>query len=164
MRPPVLYDEPITPPYACTKCGAHGNVREWFVDIGAEVEWEGIVYICNMCMIDVVQVTPDFMTVNSHREIVAQYTKELDRLAELDQRLSRMSSAWMDLTGNSLDIFFDNLQKAVAYNGIGLGFSEFVPESIGTDSTTDRDSIESEPDNSGSDTSESDIISVVFPA
>lgn len=163
MRPAALYDEPLAPPHFCIRCRAHGAIREWFVDTGAEVEWEGIVYICDDCFKDIVRVTPSFMSVESHRQIVAQYTNELDRLAEVDNKLALLSGIWMDLTGNSLDIFFDNLQKVVKY-GRPVGFSDVVSEPNDNESTTYRDSYESESDNSKSDGTEPDIIpTLVFP-
>lgn len=151
MRPVALTYDPAGPPHTCIKCGAHAQIRKWFVDIGTETEWEGIVYICNSCMADIVRVTPDFLSVEAHREIVAEYMARMDELTELKHRIHTVSTVWMDMTGNSLEIFMDNLTKVDEYVGL---LSGNVSESSDNQPAIVGDSSEPESDYSLSDESE----------
>jgi hypothetical protein len=155
MRPVALTLDPAGPPHVCIKCGAHAQIRKWFVDIGTETEWEGIVYICNSCMADIVKVTPDFLSVEAHREIVAEYMRGMDELAELKNRLEIVSALWMDMTGNSLEVFMDNLEKVHEYSRLEL--SGVVSDTISDLSTTLGDSSESESSDSSSVESDRDV-------
>jgi hypothetical protein len=156
MRPVALTYDPPSTPHVCIKCGAHAQIRDWFVDIGSEVEWEGIVYICNSCMSDIVRVTPDFLSVEAHREIVAEYMARMDELTVLKQKLNTMSEMWFEMTGNSLEVFMDNLVKVNEYARMEL--SRTVSGTTGSDSAIVSNSSEPERDNRESDESEPLVI------
>lgn len=155
MRPVALIFDPPAMPHVCIKCGAHAQIREWFVDIGTETEWEGIVYICNSCMSDIVRVTPSFLSVEAHREIIAEYIARMDELTELKQRMSVVGILWMNLTGNSLEIFMDNLTKVDEYVRV---LSGAIPESSDNQSTVVGDSSEPKPSDNLSNESEPGIV------
>jgi hypothetical protein len=143
-------------PHTCIKCGAHAQIRDWFVDIGAEVEWEGYVYLCNSCLADIIRVTPDFLSVEAHKQIVAEYMARMDELSELKKKFNTMSELWFEMTGNSLEVFMDNLVKVNEYARMEL--SRTVLGAIGSDPTIVSNSSESEYDNRESDESESVVI------
>lgn len=150
MRPVELTTDPKASPHVCIKCKAHSQVRDWFVDTGTEVEWEGILYICNFCMADIVRVTPDFMSVQAHKEIVSEYTASLDELAALQQSLRMLEDSWMKLTGMNLIPFFEQLEK-VNELGRELELSRVISSTVGSEPTVSSDSTESERDNCGTD-------------
>jgi hypothetical protein len=155
MRPVALTYDPPASPHVCVKCGAHAQIRDWFVDIGTETEWEGIVYICNSCLADIIRVTPDFLSVEAHRTIVAEYMERMDELTELKQRMNTMSLMWMEMTGNSFEIFMDNLIKVEEY---GRLLSGTVSEPVDDKSTIVGDSAESESSDNLPDKSEPGIV------
>lgn len=150
MRPVAIHKEPPMMPHTCIKCGAHAQIRDWFVDTGTEVEWEGIVYFCNFCFADMVKVTPDFLSVESHREIVAEYTKSMDELSELKIQLRVITDQWFELTGLDLMTFFQNLKK-VDEHARGLELSRALSSATGDMPTVSSDSSEPEHDDSGID-------------
>lgn len=60
MRPVQIMDKPAAPPFVCICCGA-GHERQFFVDLGFDVEMErtennakyhtnGVVYLCSECI------------------------------------------------------------------------------------------------------------------
>jgi hypothetical protein len=106
-------------------------------------------------MADIVKVTPDFLSVEAHREIVAEYMRGMDELAELKNRLEIVSALWMDMTGNSLEVFIDNLEKVHEYSRLEL--SGVVSDTISDLSTTLGDSSESESSDSSSVESDRDV-------
>lgn len=156
MRPVALTYDPPAMPHTCIKCGAHAQIRDWFVDIGAEVEWEGYIYLCNSCLADIVRVTPDFLSVDAHREIVAEYMARMDELSELKKKFNTMSELWFEMTGNSLEVFMDNLVKVNDYARLEL--SRTVPSTVGDLPTIVSDSSEPERDNRESDEPEPLVI------
>jgi hypothetical protein len=156
MRPVALTYDPPAMPHTCIKCGAHAQIRDWFVDIGAEVEWEGYIYLCNSCLADIVRVTPDFLSVDAHREIVAEYMARMDELSELKKKFNTMSELWFEMTGNSLEVFMDNLVKVNDYARLEL--SRTVPSTVGDLPTIVSNSSEPERDNRESDESEPLVI------
>jgi hypothetical protein len=97
-------------------------------------------------MKDIVRVTPDFMTVTAHQEIVAEYHNSLDELAQLKSELRIIKDVWFAMTGEDLFVFFHNLQKV---NEVGreLELGRAVSSAIGDQSTVVSNSTESEPDN-----------------
>ena len=156
MRPVQLTYDPPAMPHTCIKCGAHAQIRDWFVDIGAEVEWEGYVYLCNSCLADIIRVTPDFLSVEAHKQIVAEYQARMDELSELKKKFNTMSELWFEMTGNSLEVFMDNLVKVNEYARMELSRTVFEPADdfpavVG-------DSSESESSDNLSDESESDAV------
>ena len=155
MRPVAIYKDPPTLPHVCIKCGAHAQIREWFVDIGTEVEWEGIVYICNSCMSDIVQVTPDFLSVEAHTEIVAEYKNRMEEFEKLKFELQIMEDLWADLTGMGLRLWIDTMVK-VKELGHELELSRTVSSATTDLSTVVGDSTESKQSIDSSD--ESDTI------
>lgn len=152
MRPVALTKDPAGPPHVCIKCGAHAQIREWFVDIGTETDWEGIVYICNSCMADIVRVTPDFLSVEAHQEIVAEYKSRMEELAQLKIKYADFNSAWELLTGDNLQAFIDNIEKVMEF-GRQLEFSRTVLSAVRDIPTTVSDSSKSERSNSEPDES-----------
>jgi hypothetical protein len=156
MRPVQLTYDPPAMPHVCIKCGAHAQIRDWFVDIGAEVEWEGYVYLCNSCLADIIRVTPDFLSVEAHKQIVAEYQARMDELSELKKKFNTMSELWFEMTGNSLEVFMDNLVKVNEYARMELSRTVFEPADDFT--AVVGDSSESESSDNLSDESESDAV------
>jgi len=156
MRPVAITYDPPAMPHTCIKCGAHAQIRDWFVDIGAEVEWEGIVYICNSCLSDIVRVTPDFLSVEAHQQIVAEFKSRMEELTEIKQKFSTMSEMWFEMTGNSLEVFMDNLVKVNEYARMEL--SRTLSESVADQSAIVGDSSEPEPSDYSPDESDTMVI------
>jgi len=142
MRPVQITYDPAVMPHVCLKCGSHAQIRDYFVDIGTETEWEGYVYLCNSCIYEIVKVTPDFLTLATHQEIVAEYKVRMKELVELKEKLKASSELWYEMTGNSLEVFMDNLAKVKEYGAMEL--SGTVSESATDQSTIVGDSSESE--------------------
>jgi hypothetical protein len=128
-RPVELTLDPPTAPHICVMCKAHTQLREWFVDTGVETEWEGVVYICNECMIELVRVAPTFMSVKAHKEIVAEYRKELDEYADLKCCFELVEEAFIDLTDNSFWEFFNILGMIKNYGRL-VSFPGPIPSSF----------------------------------
>jgi hypothetical protein len=156
MRPVQITYDPPAMPHVCIKCGSHAQIRDYFVDIGTEVEWEGYIYLCNSCIYEIVKVTPDFLTLATHQEIVAEYKARMQELTELKEKLKASSELWFEMTGNSLEVFMDNLAKVKEYGAMEL--SRTVSISTEYQSTVVRDS----PEPESSDYTPDEPIATVF--
>jgi hypothetical protein len=66
-------EAPELPPGACFRClvGA-GEKRDYFVDTGVSYDFEGQVYICNMCLVDFVKMMPDQVTLEQYEGAVSE--------------------------------------------------------------------------------------------
>jgi hypothetical protein len=55
MRPVQIVDKPPVHPHVCVQCGKQDD-RDYFVDLGFDISvlyqplWEGCIYLCNLCM------------------------------------------------------------------------------------------------------------------
>jgi hypothetical protein len=107
MRPAVRMDIPALPPGVCFRCrvGSEQNKREYFVDTGISLDWEGVIYLCNMCLDDIARTTG------------VMYTKN-----DVDDLLS----AQTDLVAQAQEIveFNDGFREHLAIQGIVLNEAE----------------------------------------
>jgi hypothetical protein len=46
-------------PHMCCRCGSPSEVRSYMIDIGVDYQYEGTMYLCNACCIDLVNLMPD---------------------------------------------------------------------------------------------------------
>ena len=49
-------------PWKCMVCGEKGDEntnRDFFISLGIDTEWDGRIYICNLCLDSVVEVSPN---------------------------------------------------------------------------------------------------------
>jgi hypothetical protein len=59
MRPVMIVDKPPVHPHVCVQCGKQDD-RDYFVDLGFDISvlyqplWEGCIYLCNLCMENIV--------------------------------------------------------------------------------------------------------------
>jgi hypothetical protein len=61
MRPVLVSDYPAAHPHVCSKCGVNYD-RDWYVDLGVENEWYGVIYFCNLCFTNLVDNVPGYLT------------------------------------------------------------------------------------------------------
>jgi hypothetical protein len=160
MRPAALYTDPPATPFVCINCKAHAQIRRWFVDIGTDAEWEGVIYICDSCMADIVRVTPDFLSVEAHREIIAEYQARMEEFAALKAKFEILNGAWELLSGDNLQAFADNVEKVIQF-GQQLELSRTIPSTIGDMPTTIGYGSKSESDNRTSDEPESTTDTII---
>jgi len=103
-RPAVKMDKPHMHPYICGRClcGVQAN-REYFIDTGITYDYEGNVYLCNMCLKDMAKAAGEF------------FTKD-----EVDLLLSVQSEAIGSASQLKKD--WDNLVVYAKEHGINLEF------------------------------------------
>lgn len=75
MRPCTREDVPAQAPGICYKCRIGGS-RDYFVDTGISIDYEGVVYLCSKCLEDIVVASDAFYTREAAEEM-------LDHNAEL---------------------------------------------------------------------------------
>ena len=125
-----IVELPDLPPHRCSKCLAGGTARNFFVDLGFETEFDGVVYLCEVCFKDIGSSSKLFITHEDHVIELAALEQIRSDYFTLQAKLGLWNAIFMKLTGNDLYDFFDSVEKVVE-NG-----SEFT-EDIGT--------VESEP-------------------
>lgn len=86
-RPVQVLDSPILHPGQCFKCKSSSReFRRYWIDTGIDIDWEGVVYICDMCMTDIVRNSPDFYTqaemdsvVNSNNDLLQSAKEQVEK-------------------------------------------------------------------------------------
>jgi hypothetical protein len=111
MREARIVDQPDLPPHRCSRCLAGGTSRDFFVDLGFETEFDGVVYLCNICFIDVATTSKLFLTVGDHYKQMAELTLIAEQYDTLTNKMLEWNALFTKLTGNDLYEFFDNLEK-----------------------------------------------------
>ncbi len=94
MRLAQLTHNPPNHPYTCFRCLAHSEVRDYFIDAGIDTDFDGSVYICNMCMTDLFHVTPDYFS-----------KEEVDNIVIAQQAISTKASVIVEDYNNKLQAF-----------------------------------------------------------
>jgi hypothetical protein len=79
MRPVELVLVPPIPPHRCFKCMCGpSELRDYFIDLGCDTEFEGAVYICNECMKDLA-LDPQFVLKKDYDEVVALREEDAEK-------------------------------------------------------------------------------------
>lgn len=131
MRPVTIREKPNFHPYVCIVCGVGGPPREWFVDIGIDLDnhfnpvIDGTVFFCNECW--------NSVQVNVARQIQVWRT---DR------------EAWKAE---------DSVEPTYRWENSGRGIAQSSEPVDGNDQSSEPDDTESEyPDSSNADTTDDD--------
>lgn len=110
MRPVQIYTVPPLPPNMCFKCRAGEGVRDFFVDLGMDTDYEGAVYLCDMCMTDIGKTSDIFITVENHTKAMNLQNDFLTQLLDKSYTWQRYADVFNKATGNDLSIFCENLE------------------------------------------------------
>lgn len=81
-------DSPTHHPSQCGYCGVSYD-REFYIDTGLSFEWEGHLYICNMC-VDQYRVAMGWSTAEQVAEIELNYENQLERYQGSVETLERV--------------------------------------------------------------------------
>ncbi len=104
MRPVTIYPNPPQYPAVCIKCSSEGSTRPHFVDLGFDMEYvqmnqniTGAIYLCNMCMIDIVvqysRALPQFIA-NEQTERAAKDESTQQFIRDLQHEILTMKNRW----------------------------------------------------------------------
>lgn len=94
----------------CFKCRAGEGVRDFFVDLGFDTDYEGTVYLCNDCMADIGILSNTYITVPRHHQVIEYLDKAIADLNTLNEKHERYAVAFLKVTGNDLNTFCENLE------------------------------------------------------
>lgn len=133
MRPPNLQRDPVMPPGICClcRCGKKSegepDQRDYFVDFGIDIEWQGVMYVCNLCLISVVRMArlPDIIAMADVNNALAD--------AQETKKVAERSIEEYQLVKNHLGnigLNFDNLLAAAQYHLDAQGVIETPVEEI----------------------------------
>lgn len=81
MRPANIQIHPATLPGHCFKCRTSPPRREYFFDLGIDTDYEGVIYICNMCMEEIISISNDFAT-KKKLDFILEHVNKTYELAE----------------------------------------------------------------------------------
>lgn len=83
MRPVEVVLIPPIPPHRCFKClCGPSELREYFIDVGCDTEFEGAVYLCNECMKDLA-IDPQFVLKKDLEELEASHEADKEEFRSL---------------------------------------------------------------------------------
>lgn len=133
MRPPNLQRDPVMPPGICClcRCGKKSegepDQRDYFVDFGIDIEWQGVMYVCNLCLISVVRMArlPDIIAMADVNNALAD--------AQETKKVAERSIEEYQLVKNHLGnigLNFDNLLAAAQHHLDAQGVIETPVEEI----------------------------------
>lgn len=117
MRPPSIVNRPPMPPHVCFKCKCGEHARQFFVDIGADTEFEGTIYICDSCMEDLGRATNMFYSKQVFEDKISTYLVELEELRNTWNEFYDIKEIWENNFPISLTDFTETLKKV--QNGPG---------------------------------------------
>lgn len=148
----LLTKPELSMPADCGVCHATEN-REWFLDTGVYLDFIGVFYICNMCMVDLTHMAGGL----TQEEVFDAAQIQLEELhfkdLELEEvsRLSHNVTALLPLTFETiLEIIAPNLPERANDDRSGI---DPVPSEPEPDSHVADDPLDgiNEPDDSGDD-------------
>lgn len=106
-------EQPDFPPHTCSKCRS-GN-REFYLDIGVDTEFEGAVFLCNMCMSDLGIQSKMFVTIGDHQEALSEQEGLVEKYMEFLDKMRTWNSTFVYLTGQNLTDFCETISKVKEY-------------------------------------------------
>lgn len=127
------------PPHVCFKCKCGEHAREFFVDIGADTEYDGTIYLCDSCMEDLGRSTEMFFSKEAFETKVEFNALKMQMLQDEMDEFMRIRRLWKQHFDTSLVQFFNNLEEVA--NGI-TGDTE-------SNSDTGESNVEGEQDSLG---------------
>lgn len=99
----TVTDHPEFSPGACFRCQAgdtrdqHGErMREYFVDLGIQFEWEGELYLCNKCIEDILEICPDKISLREYNETINQLIEYKELAARVENVKGKLISLGFD--------------------------------------------------------------------
>lgn len=102
MRPATRMDQPALPPGICYRCRVSEHAgREYFVDTGISIDWEGVIYLCNMCLKDLARSTGEFFTKDEVDELLGIQTDIVERAQQSLNYMEKFSD-WLKAFGFDL--------------------------------------------------------------
>lgn len=105
MTPMFVTENTVLPPYMCSRCRADSPKRDWFIDTGITTEWDGLIYLCEACCLDVGVAAPNLMTVARFESIQTSWQEKLDKAEEAIATLGKMKDYLIGL-GFAVDTYF----------------------------------------------------------
>lgn len=109
--PLFIVDKPHLPPHLCMRCRVQGEIREYFLDTGIDTEYDGRIYLCNLCLQDFAKIDPNAFTRSEVNDIVATSQEQLahaDRVA----KDYKEKFDYLLTVGINLDNVITNLKEA----------------------------------------------------
>lgn len=147
------------PPFWCFKCKCGNDTRDFYIDLGIDSEYDGAIFLCNLCMQDTADQTGLFISIEKHNEAMVEQAYQVESYKKLIQKVDSWNHAFQKLTDNNMHDFFNNLELILN----GPRIDESVIASQGSSDTELTESIESvESDNSGA--IENNTAAITIPA
>lgn len=158
MTPVRVYDSPPSHPYMCMKCRNGAETREYFIDTGMQVEWEGLIYLCNECMHDIALACGIYITREYSNTLLADQADMVSKYYDMVDKIKLWDQVFHDLTGTSVYEFFSNLERVKAQGlrderstlRIVRSSDSIVADSKSDDSGTTEDDITIKPNDTES--------------
>lgn len=99
------------PPFICFKCRCGNDTRDFYIDLGIDSEYDGAIFLCNLCMLDIATQTGLFITVDKHNEALVEQTYLVESYHKLLLKMEIWGNDFKALTGFNLHDYFDILEK-----------------------------------------------------
>jgi len=113
MRAITVVKKPPMPPHVCFKCKCGEHAREFFVDIGADTEFDGTIYLCDSCMEDLGRSTEMFFSKEVFEDKIALYQMELATLQNAYLEFLRIKDIWSQHYPMTLIDYANTLEKVL---------------------------------------------------
>ena len=107
MRPANRQEVPVMLPGICARCRCNEQAREYFVDTGFDLEFEGVCYICNKCLEDIAKASGEFFLKTEVDDLLAVQLNEVKNAASIVSHKEEFNAWVLETTG----LNFDHLEK-----------------------------------------------------
>lgn len=165
MRTPVRDTRPTRHPGICIKCrvSEHAN-REYFIDTGVDIDWEGTLYLCSECLKDIVRSTQgEYFTKQQVDDFLSTQTAMVEQATEIVNRREAFYE-YMKLRGIDLQAAEDFWDANCISTKVEAEDGPTGIQSVDDSSDAGYDSESDESDEPDVDNSGADEYEIVEPA
>ena len=142
MRPATRQYPPAMLPGICMRCRCNEQNRTYFIDTGVSIDWEGVMYLCDKCLEDIVVCSEEFLLKAQVDDLLGAQLEHVQHALEITRnqdefRLWLIETAGLDLYHLEKKFNESRISRAVVSENV-----ELVGESTSPDGPID-DSFES---------------------
>jgi len=110
-----LIEYPLAAPGHCLECGYGGRERK-YADTGLDVEFYGVVYVCELCLVDWMRKL-DFDGMSELRKANADFKHRIGELERERGRLLDLLRTYMSDPNGSIDLSDEKPDQVVSTEG-----------------------------------------------
>lgn len=143
MRVPSINEFPVLPPGTCYTCGAsNSSGRKWYLDCGVDVDYVGVLYVCQDCFATLARHTGEFYSQEELDVYMGMQQAILEDAEKILNKYKYLNEACATV-GINVDVILENYENSMKpraeTNDLSNGSS--LPDTGISEPNTERASI-----------------------